>query len=219
MINLKYKGIIFDLDGTLADTLEDIAGSMNRVLKRNSYPERPVENYKTLVGRGLDNLVKQALPQSVTEPVIHQRCLAEMIADYNENCLVKTKLYKGIRELLDELKKRKIKIAVFSNKAEPLTVKIVKHLLPDVEFVSITGARHDLPKKPDPLGALNISVMMGFDPQDIVYTGDSDVDMMTAVKAGMFPAGVSWGFRDVDELNRNGARIIIDIPDQLLSLF
>jgi len=203
----------------LANTLEDIAGSMNRVLIAHDYPVRPVNDYKLLVGRGLDNLVKQALPQPARQLDIIAVCLKELIIDYNENCLVKTHLYKGIDALIKELIRRNIKIAVFSNKAEPLTIKIVKSLLPNVGFVNITGARSGLPKKPDPAGALIIRNEMALPAQEIMYVGDSDVDMITATQAGMFAAGVSWGFRSVDELRNNGAQIIIDAPSDLLVYF
>lgn len=218
MIKQKFKGIIFDLDGTLADTLKDIAESMNRVLTAHGFPERPVNDYKLLVGKGLDNLVMQALPDDHRQPGTIRICLEEMIEDYNKYCLVNTKLYKGIEELLAELSSRQIKMAVFSNKAEPLTLKIVKQLMPEVPFIKISGARPDLPKKPDPTGALQICQLMNASPGDIIYTGDSDVDMMTAVKGGMYPVGVSWGFRNRDELIRNGAAVIVDYPLDILAL-
>jgi phosphoglycolate phosphatase len=215
----SYKGVIFDLDGTLADTLEDIAGSMNRVLETHGFPIRPVIDYKLLVGRGLDNLVTQALPAEERQPEMIRTCLAEMISDYTINCLVKTHLYDGISELLHELTKRSIRIAVFSNKAEPLTNKIVKFLMAGVPFVSVVGAKPEFPKKPNPQGALIISREMGLPPSEIIYVGDSDVDMITATKAGMLATGVSWGFRSVEELKSNGAGIIINTPSDLLPYF
>ncbi|HEX2394917.1 MAG TPA: HAD family hydrolase [Bacteroidales bacterium] len=219
MIKKAFKGVIFDLDGTLADTLDDIAGSMNRILNSHGYPSRPVNDYKLLVGKGLDNLVKQALPEVARQPGIINTCLHELIIDYDENCLVKTHLYNGIPELLNELTNRNVKQAVFSNKAEPLTIKIVSHLLPDIPFVKISGARPDIPKKPDPAGALEISKIMKIKSDELVYMGDSDVDMLTAGNAGMFAVGVSWGFRSRKELLNNGAAIIIDAPRQILELF
>jgi len=217
-VTKKYTGIIFDLDGTLADTLEDIAGSMNRVLIAHHYPERPVNDYKLLVGKGLDNLVIQALPAEHRQPDIIKLSLDEMIKYYDENCLVKTQLYKGIPELLSKLAARKISMAVFSNKAEPLTIKIVTHLMPNIPFTKVAGARPDMPKKPDPAGAMQICKLMNASPGDIIYAGDSDVDMMTAVRAGMYPAGVSWGFRSREELIRNGAAIVVDDPLEILEL-
>jgi phosphoglycolate phosphatase len=213
---MKYKGIIFDLDGTLADTLADIAGSMNRVLKNHGYPVHPVNDYKLLVGRGLDNLVKQALPANERLPENVIQCLAEMIQDYNINCLNDTHLYPGIREMLDSLIVSGVKLSVFSNKTEPLTIKIVEKLMGDIPFMKVMGARPDFPKKPDPAGAVLISSLMEIPPAAIIYVGDSDVDMITANKAGMFAVGVSWGFRNRRELTENGARLILDSPLQLV---
>ncbi len=213
---MKYRGVIFDLDGTLADTLDDIAGSMNRVLAAHQYQVHPVNTYKLLVGRGLDNLVAQALPEEARSPGNVEICLAGMIADYAENCLVKTHLYPGILELINVLIRLQVKLCVFSNKAGPLTNKIVKHLLGDIPFVQVLGALQGYPKKPDPAGAVYLSSKMAVDPSEIVYLGDSDVDMITANQAGMFAAGVSWGFRSRRELLKNGARIILDRPHELI---
>ncbi len=215
---MSFRCVIFDLDGTLADTLEDIAGSVNKTLKKFGYPIHPVSDYKLLVGRGLDNLIKQSLPECYREDKIITQCLISMMEDYNVNCLLSTRLYNGIPELIHELLQRNIVVAVFSNKAESLTLKIVKHLLPDIPFISISGARKDFPKKPDPAGALLISNQAGIAPEDIIYVGDSDVDMMTAQRAGMYAVGVAWGFRSIEELQSNGAQKIIFQPGELLEL-
>lgn len=216
---MTHRGVIFDLDGTLADTLEDIAGSVNRTLVKFGYPVHAVSDYKLLVGRGLDNLIKQSLPEAFRSDEIVNKCLSVMMADYTENCLVSTLLYDGISEMINALEAKNIILAVFSNKAEPLTVKIVKHLLPDVSFIKVSGARKDFPKKPDPAGALFISNQAGIVPERFVYVGDSDVDMITAKSAGMYGVGVSWGFRSVEELLENGARKIIHRPSELTDLF
>jgi len=215
---MYIKGVIFDLDGTLANTLEDIAGSMNRTLKVHGFPLHAVDDYKLLVGRGLDNLVTQALPSKARQPEIVSTCLAEMIADYNVNCLVKTHLYVGINEMIGELMRKSVKLAVFSNKAEPLTVKIVNKLLAGVPFVKVAGAQPDFPKKPEPAGAILISNQMDISPSNILYIGDSDVDMITATRAGMVAIGVSWGFRTREELEENGAVRIVDKPGEIVSI-
>jgi phosphoglycolate phosphatase len=212
------KGIIFDLDGTLADTLKDIAGSMNRVLQLHRFPVHAVDDYKLLVGRGLDNLVSQALPPDSRLPAVVTQCLAEMMADYEEHCLDNTCLYSGIQEMLLDLSGRKIKLAVFSNKAEPLTRKIVDHLMGSIPFKQVMGARPDFPKKPDPAGAMLISETLGISPTNMIYMGDSDVDMITARRAGMFAVGVLWGFRSGEELRANGAEILLNSPAGLLKL-
>jgi phosphoglycolate phosphatase len=214
---MNYKGVLFDLDGTLADTLDDIAGSMNRVLLAHGYPVHPVEEYKLLVGRGLDNLVRQSLPIISRQPALVSKCLAEMTADYNNHCLDNTHIYEGIRDLLKTLAVMGFKLAVFSNKDELLTQKIVEQLLDDIPFMKVMGAQPDFPKKPDPAGALFISGQMGILPKDLIYIGDSDVDMITATRAGMYAVGVLWGFRTKEELLANGAKALLSQPKELFS--
>jgi phosphoglycolate phosphatase len=213
---MKFKGVIFDLDGTLADTLDDIAGAMNRVLLAHGYPIHPVNDYKLLVGRGLDNLVLQSLPEISRQPALVAKCLEEMMGDYADHCLVNTHLYEGINKLLEELSVRGSKFAVFSNKTESLTQKIVSKLMGDIQFEIVMGARPDFPKKPDPAGALFISEQMGISPENIIYMGDSDVDMITAKRAGMYAVGALWGFRTKDELLANGANAILNHPLEML---
>jgi phosphoglycolate phosphatase len=217
---LKYRGIIFDLDGTLADTLADIGNSMNRILLRNGFPVHPLENYKLLIGRGLENLVRSSFPEEERanrENV--SRLLGEFIQDYGENCLAETKLYPGIGDVLSTLRDNQVKRAVFSNKADDLTRRIVTSLLPDAGFVQVLGARPDIGRKPDPEGALGICERMGLHPGEVVYMGDSDVDMIMATRAGMLPVGVLWGFRPESELRQNGAKYLLHKPVELLPVF
>ncbi|MBN1144869.1 MAG: HAD family hydrolase [Bacteroidales bacterium] len=215
---MNFKGIIFDLDGTLADTLADMAGSMNRVLTRYGYPIRGKEDYKLLVGRGLENLVRQALPAKARRNENIEKCLAALMDDYNKNCLVETQLYAGIPELLDALTQLKLKLAVFSNKSEPLTHKIVSKLMGNVPFIKVTGARADYPKKPDPAGALEICTLMAVPPEQILYMGDTDVDMITANRAAMYAVGALWGFRSKEELQAHGARVLLNHPQELIGM-
>jgi phosphoglycolate phosphatase len=213
-----YKGIIFDLDGTLADTLADIANSMNRVLYERGYPAHPAEEYKYLIGRGLENLVTTSLPQESRLPQVITACLASLVKDYRDNCLVKTRLYPGIESLLFRLQDMGLKLAVFSNKADDLTQIIVQSLMPGIRFGKIVGARPDYPKKPDPSGARLISDYLEIIPEQMVYLGDSDVDMLTARGAGMLAVGVLWGFRTKEELLLNGADHLLSDPSELLAL-
>jgi phosphoglycolate phosphatase len=213
-----YKGIIFDLDGTLADTLTDIANSMNRVLMEKGYPVHRVEDYKNLIGRGLENLVTTSLPLESRLPSIISSCLACLIDDYRDNCLVHTHLYPGIESMLYSLQDRGVRLAVFSNKADDLTQIIVQSLMPSIPFSKIVGARPDYPKKPDPSGARLISDYFNIHPEEMIYMGDSDVDMLTARGAGMLAVGVLWGFRTGEELLRNGADHLLSHPSELLGL-
>jgi phosphoglycolate phosphatase len=215
---MKYEGIIFDLDGTLADTLADIANSMNRVMQERGYPVHPAEDYKYLIGRGLENLVSTSLPEESRLRSIITACLASFIEDYRDNCLVHTHLYPGIKSLLFRLQEMDLKLAVFSNKADDLTQIIVQSLLPGIRFGKIVGARPDYPKKPDPSGARLISDYLEISPDKMIYLGDSDVDMLTARGAGMLAVGVLWGFRTKEELLLNGADYLLSDPSELMAL-
>jgi len=215
---MNYYGVIFDLDGTLADTLADIAHSMNRVLLEHGYPAHPIQDYRYLIGRGLENLVTTSLPVQHRLPSIIAACLDSLIEDYRDNCLVHTRLYPGIEPLLFRLQDMGLKLAVFSNKADQLTQIIVQSLLPHIRFDRIVGARPDYPKKPDPSGAWLISDFLKISPEHMMYLGDTDVDMLTAKGAGMLAVGVLWGFRTKVELLLNGADYLLTEPSDLMRL-
>jgi phosphoglycolate phosphatase len=215
---MNYRAVIFDLDGTLADTLEDIADNMNRVLAAKGFPAHEYDAYRFYVGNGLKNLVTQCLPESARTDAIIAACHNRMVAGYNENYISKTRLYDGIPELLDALTSQHIKLAVLSNKADQLTQKICNELLRNWKFEAVMGANDRFPRKPDPASALFISAQMGIMPANICYLGDSDVDMKTANAAGFYPVGAGWGFRPKEELAGNGAKRVIDCPADLLEL-
>jgi phosphoglycolate phosphatase len=208
--------VIFDLDGTLTDSLEDLADSMNKILIEKGYPVHDYETYKNFIGNGIQNLVVKALPESARTNEIISGSYDLMILYYGENCVVKTRLYDGMAELVKRLKEKSIKLAVLSNKADELTKRIIEGLLNSSDFEIILGAKPGLPAKPDPTGALLISKQLGVPPENILYLGDTEVDMNTANKAGMFAVGVLWGFRTKDELVKNGAKKIIKHPLELL---
>lgn len=212
---MKCEGVIFDLDGTLVNSLEDLADSMNKILSESGYPVHSYEPYKYFVGNGIRNLVMQALPESARTEVIISGCYDLMIKYYGENCLVKTRLYDGIAELIKTLREKNIKLAVLSNKADELTKQIIGKLLNSSDFEIILGAKPGLPSKPDTTDALLISKHFGIPPENIVYLGDTKVDMITANKAGMYAVGVLWGFRTKEELLENGAKEIISHPSDL----
>jgi phosphoglycolate phosphatase len=216
---MKKQAVIFDLDGTLADTLADIADTMNRTLREYGYPQHPYTAYKYFVGNGLKNLVNKSLPEQARTEEITDMCLNRMLADYEEHYIVKTRLYDGIPELLDALCPQDIKLAVLSNKADSITQKICAQLLSKWKFEIIMGANEQFPRKPDPASALYIARTMGVISENIFYLGDSNVDMRTANAAGFFAVGVSWGFRPKEELAESGAEKIIDKPSELLDLF
>jgi len=206
---MSIKGIVFDLDGTLADSIEDIADSMNQVLEEQKQPLHNIETYKTFVGNGIRKLVERSLPESLRTPEYFAKTLKRMMEVYGGNCINKTKLYPGVADLLDQLQQKGLKIAVFSNKANELTQKVVEVLLAQWEVEFVIGAGGDVARKPNPQGALMAAEKMGYAPQDLMFVGDSDVDMETAKNAGMFGLGVLWGFRDAEELKAKGADAII----------
>jgi len=214
----KYDGVICDLDGTLVDTLEDLADALNRVLRGEQAPGHSLATYKSLVGKGIRDLVGQALPPEKRSAETVARCYAAMLADYGEHCLVKTRRYDGVAELVGGLRAAGAKLAVFSNKSDELTQRIVRRLFRPDDFEVVVGAQPGVPLKPDPTVALAISERWGLAPGRIVFLGDSGIDMLTATAAGMIAVGAAWGFRTKDELVENGASAVLDHPLELLEL-
>ncbi|MBF0499216.1 MAG: HAD family hydrolase [Candidatus Riflebacteria bacterium] len=216
---MKSRVVLFDLDGTLIDSLGDLANSLNAVLMRAGFPGHPVSAYGMMIGDGMDMLVRRALPAAKREDEeCAVRVKSEMEVEYGRRWAETTLPYSGIPELLDELTRRGVKLAVLSNKPDPFTQLIVSRLLPRWSFSEIVGAKPGVPRKPDPFSAIAIARRMNFSPEMFLYLGDSGVDMQTARSAGMFPLGALWGFRSADELRLNGARELIEEPRQLLKL-
>lgn len=214
---MKYKGIIFDLDGTLINSLEDIADSMNKVLQDLNYPTHSYDVFQYFIGSGLRNTVTKALPVSNNSDEQIETCFQSMVKGYSENCTLKTKPYEEIIELLDNLVSRNIKLAVFSNKADELTKKITAEIFPGY-FDTSVGLSIESLKKPNPFEALAISENWNLKPEEIIFIGDSDIDMHTAVNANMFPVGVTWGYRTEEELKASGAKLVIHNPLELYEI-
>lgn len=214
---MKYKGIIFDLDGTLVNSLEDISDAMNTVLTSLNYPTHTYDAYQYFIGSGLRNLVSKALPASNNTEIDIENCFNCMIAEYREICTLKTKPYEGIVALLDDLVSRDIKLAVFSNKADELTKKIASEIFPDY-FNTAVGLSTEALKKPNPFEAIEISKNWNLKAEEIIFIGDSDIDMLTATNANMFPLGVAWGYRTEEELIASGARVVINTPADLIDI-
>ena len=215
---MRYKGVIFDLDGTLVNSLEDIADSMNTVLKKYGFPTHDVDAYKAFVGHGMTQLVMRALPEDARDEARIALYRDALLAQYGENYLRKTRPYDGIFDLLTELSRVNIKLAVFSNKVDHFTKKMIAELFPAHRFSVVLGSGPLLPEKPDPKGVLLISSDLEVPPGNLIYVGDSDVDMQTARKAGMSPAGALWGFRTKEELLENGAEFLLSHPLDLLPI-
>jgi len=216
---MAFKAVIFDMDGTLLNTLTDVANSANRALAKNGFAQHSVEDYRYFVGKGALNLIRSILPgENRNEPTI-EKCLNDFLADYESNWNVATNTYPGIPELLNHLIDRSFKMAILSNKPHAMTTTCALEFLSEWRFDLVWGLCKKIPRKPDPTGALKIARRLKIDPSHCVYLGDTDIDMKTAISAGMHPVGVSWGFRPKEELLEAGAKTLIEKPRQLLQLF
>ena len=213
---MKHRAVLFDLDGTLLNTLEDVAGSVNKGLAKLGFPQHTVEAYKNLIGEGRDVLALRALPEDHRDADTGKKLLDLINADYAIHWADHTRPYPGIRELLDALTAKGIKITVLSNKADDLTNMCVTKLLAHWHFALVAGSRPSVPNKPNPAGTLQLARQLGISPAEFLYLGDSDIDMKTAVGAGMYPIGAGWGFRSEQELLTAGAKAVIKQPEELL---
>jgi phosphoglycolate phosphatase len=213
---MNYQAVIFDLDGTLLDTLTDIADAANRALIRHGFPPHERQAYRWFIGDGSAVLMTRALPESLRSAEAVQACLKSFIDDYNRNWHQATQPYAGMQDLLEELHHRNIKIAVVTNKPHPFAVSMMAHYFAHCPFDPILGQQEGVPKKPDPGQALAAAEKMGAQPAACIFLGDSAVDMKTARHAGMQPVGAGWGFRPDGELWNSGAVAVFHHPAELL---
>lgn len=213
---MKFKAVLFDLDGTLLDTIDDLADSMNSVLKKHEFPKHGIDKYKYFVGDGMDVLVRRALPVFLKDESVIAGCIAAMKEEYSFRWADKTRPYDGIPELLDAFSASGVRLSILSNKPHEPTGIVVSRMLADWKFEMVVGVRDGVPRKPDPAAAVSIAESLGIAPDEFLYLGDTHTDMETAVAAGMFPAGALWGFRTADELIEAGARILVRHPADLL---
>ncbi len=211
----KYKAIIFDLDGTLLNTLDDLADSVNYALEQMAYPKRTLEEVRTFVGNGVKNLVIRAVPQTTCNDMMEET-LSIFKEHYSGNMLNKTRPYDGILELLAELKNQGYQMAIVSNKFDD-AVKNLNNIFFS-EFIQVAiGESSSVAKKPSPDTCLKAMEELGVKAEDCLYVGDSDVDIQTAANSGVESISVTWGFRDEDFLRANGATEIIHKPMELLN--
>jgi phosphoglycolate phosphatase len=214
-----FDAILFDLDGTLLDTLEDLSDSMNSVLAARSLPLHPMDAYRHFVGDGMENLARRVLPEELRGRDDEVRsCMAAMHEEYGKRWASKTAPYSGVDALLQGISRRNLPAAVLSNKPHDFTVEVVGHFFGSNAFQAVFGARPGVARKPDPIAALEISRLLQVAPAHFLYIGDTDTDMRTAVAAGMFPVGALWGFRDGAELLTAGARVLLERPERILEL-
>ncbi|HKA86666.1 MAG TPA: HAD family hydrolase [Haliangiales bacterium] len=206
------NAIIFDLDGTLVDSLADIAAAMNHALRSVGMPPHPLARYREIIGDGVRKLAERALPPGRADLV--DKILAVYRPYYDGHALDATRPYPGIPELVAAVR---VPMAVLSNKPDEPTRAIVDALFPGAPFRVVAGERPSTPRKPNPAGALAVAAALGVAPESCLFVGDSRTDMRTAVAAGMTPIGVAWGFRPPDELRDAGARAIVAAPAEILA--
>ncbi|NTW10663.1 MAG: HAD family hydrolase [Chlorobiaceae bacterium] len=216
---MSFKAVIFDLDGTLLNTLQDIVHTLNTVLARRNYPVHTLDECRFLVGHGLKELVRKALPEKAATPETIDLVLADLVEVYSENWNVHSRPYPGIPTLLDRLSELGIRKAILSNKAHEFTQLCADILLGNWKFDAVLGYSSGMEAKPDPEGAFRVSGLLGVQPSSILYVGDSGIDMLTASRAGMYPLGVLWGFRPESELLDHGAKSLVKHPEEILRFF
>jgi len=213
---MTYKTIIFDLDGTLVNSLEDLADATNFALTFFGQQGHSTESFRKMVGDGTRTLISRALKpdkQHLTEQV-----LVKMREKYDEICLDKSKPYEGLMEIVLELNKRGVKMAVLTNKDQQLAQKIIRHFFPNM-FAIIRGTTGAVAVKPEPTAALQLLESLNVTPEQALFVGDSNVDIQTAKAAGIKSIGVNWGFRGEEELRQAGSDVIINEPKELLKFF
>jgi len=217
---LNHKAIIFDLDGTLLDTLQDLALSVNNVLRQKGYSEHSVDAYRYFVGDGIEKLAERAFPAGTfVEKMDLDLAVREIKEEYGRRWADNTRPYRGVPELLNFLEEKQIPKAIFSNKPHEFALLTVDVLLADWSFFDIIGIRAGTPRKPDPEGAMQIARALQIKPREIIYLGDTSTDMQTAVAGGFYPLGALWGFRTGEELLKGGAQDLVREPFDVADYF
>lgn len=215
---MKTRLVIFDLDGTLLNTIGDLAVAANAMLALRGLPQHDYDAYCRMVGNGIMRLVERALPEPLRTPFTVQAARADFLRYYTEHIDTYTAPYEGVAALLDELHRRGILLAVASNKFQIGTSKLISRFFPDLPFAAVLGQREGVPLKPDPQIDLDCLKAAGVAPEEALHVGDSGIDILTARAAGIRSVGVTWGFRARTELEEAKADRIIDRPGALLDL-
>ena len=215
----QYEGVVFDLDGTLLDTLADLGDSVNAALAAAGHPPRSYEEYKSIIGRGFRDLLTRSLPPTACSDAEVDAAMADFLRFYAQNYQRKTRPYPGIETVLADLRRKGVMLGVNSNKRDDYTASLIRKNFPDIPFVGVHGERDGTPKKPDPKAALALASLMGVPPDKVVYIGDSKTDILTGKNAGMATGGVLWGFRGREELEEHGADLIFQTPGEIAEIF
>jgi phosphoglycolate phosphatase len=215
---MHARAIIFDLDGTLLNTVQDLAESMDASLREAGFPGHSIEDYTRMIGSGLKSLISLALPPLSRDEKNIDKVLRAMKRIYPEKMTKNTRPYNGIAALLDRLETLGIRKAILSNKPDDMTAAIVRELLGRWSFDPVIGSSPRFKKKPDPAAALHIAGILGVKADEVVFIGDSFIDMENAIAAGMIPIGVTWGYGKKDEIDKAGVKATVSSPEELLAL-
>lgn len=210
------KLFIFDLDGTLLNTLEDLADAANHVLTNHGFPTHPVEAYRYFVGNGMPKLIERILPENSKSGVVYDTCLKEFLDFYTIHMHDKTTVYDGLTSVLENLQNKEIKLAVATNKVQAALPPLMANYFPTIHWNALFGQRVGIPVKPDPQIVFDILESTGCSKDETLYLGDTNVDMQTAHAAGLKAIGVLWGYRPRTELEAAHAEYIIEKPEELL---
>ncbi len=211
------KAILFDLDGTLINSLDDLADGVNHTLAEYGFPTHETKKYKYFIGNGMRNLIERALPEEFKNTETHNKVLADFMAYYKTHSLVKTAPYNDVHALLDTLINKGVKSVLITNKAHAAAENISNHFFGD-KITAVYGQREGIPTKPNPEIIFLCLKELNLTPEECLFVGDSGMDMLAGVNSGITPVGVTWGFRTEEELRENGAEHIINSPLELLEL-
>lgn len=214
---MMIKAVMFDLDGTLVNSLYDLANAVNFCLEAEGFKTHSVEQYKQFIGNGVYKLIERSLPQTHRTPEQINAVKDKYLQHYKQHCSDDTVCYDGIKELVASLRAKGIKLAVITNKGQETADMVVKKLFGN-EFSFVIGQNDETPLKPDPKSAKFVMEKLGFRSKECLFVGDSGVDMQTALNAGAIPIGVLWGFREKQELIENGAEYTVEYPARILEI-
>ena len=214
----QLKLVVFDLDGTLLNTLSDLAHSANYALENSGFPVHPIADYKYFIGNGINKLLERVLPENQRTEQDIARIKTLFLSYYDEHLADYTQPYENISELLETLLSKGLKIAVASNKYQKATERLIGRFFPDIPFAAVLGQREGVPVKPDPAIVFDILKIAGCAPEETVYIGDSAVDMLTAANSGVVSIGVTWGFRPQEELEAAEAGYIVASTNEILDI-